>query len=525
MADTTDSAGSEPGASRFLVAALLLVYLFAVLRTAWLCDDAFIAFRAVDNLVHGHGLVHNPPERVLGFTNPLWALLFTVPFGLGVPAYTAGIALSIVCAVLSAWVVARGSATSVLAALGLSWLALSAGFVDFSTSGLENPLSHLLLGLLYVRLLRDRARAPSITPFFLLGAILMTRLDHVLLAAPAVACEMLRVRRLRTSSAIPGPRNRWLRSALLGLSPWLAWMVFQIVYYGFPYPNTAYAKLNTTIPSSVLAMQGVWYLLDSVVRDPLMPLVIGLALVTALRSRTAAGVATATALVLHIVYLIRVGGDFMAGRFLTAPFFVSVVWLVSAGLARGSVREVSALALVTTVLGWRFATAFQPLPAAGTLPPSGILSERPFYAAHTGLEHNVRVSTYKSYGQWAEGEAYRKRNERVVVRPNVGFSGFAAGPNVHIIDELALTDALLARIPFSDVRSFRIGHFARRPPAGYVETLRDGRNQIADPCLHQYYDVLSKVIRGPLFTMDRWRAIVALNTGQYDDYVRGRCPR
>ena len=26
-------------------------------RTAWLADDAFISFRAVDNLIAGHGLV------------------------------------------------------------------------------------------------------------------------------------------------------------------------------------------------------------------------------------------------------------------------------------------------------------------------------------------------------------------------------------------------------------------------------------------------------------------------------------
>jgi arabinofuranosyltransferase len=56
------------------VLGLLLV--FTTLR-AWLCDDAYITFRTVDNFIHGYGLTWNVAERVQAYTHPLWMLLLS----------------------------------------------------------------------------------------------------------------------------------------------------------------------------------------------------------------------------------------------------------------------------------------------------------------------------------------------------------------------------------------------------------------------------------------------------------------
>lgn len=60
-------------------------FVLVVLRRGWMCDDAFITMRAVDNLIHGRGFVYNAGERVLGFTNPLWALRFKAIVALNLP--------------------------------------------------------------------------------------------------------------------------------------------------------------------------------------------------------------------------------------------------------------------------------------------------------------------------------------------------------------------------------------------------------------------------------------------------------
>ena len=50
----------------FVLITLSVVIQVAAFRSAWVCDDAFISFRYVDNLEHGLGLVYNAGERVEG---------------------------------------------------------------------------------------------------------------------------------------------------------------------------------------------------------------------------------------------------------------------------------------------------------------------------------------------------------------------------------------------------------------------------------------------------------------------------
>ena len=92
----------------------------------------------------------------------------------------------------------------------------------------------------------------------------------------------------------------------------------------------------------------------------------------------------------------------------------------------------------------------------------------------------------------------------------LGLYGYYAGPGVHILDVVALTDPLLARLPARSGR-WRIGHFERAIPPGYARSLDEGQNRITDPALADYYEDLRRVARGPLFSVPRWRAIGRLN--------------
>src|SRR5204863_239512 len=80
------------------------------------------------------------------------------------------------------------------------------------------------------------------------GLGVTNRMDTLLLFGPALALALGRR---------PGPRA--LGEVLLGMVPFLAWEVFAVVYYGFPFPNTAYAKLGAGIPAATLAGQGLRY--------------------------------------------------------------------------------------------------------------------------------------------------------------------------------------------------------------------------------------------------------------------------
>jgi hypothetical protein len=97
-----------------------------------------------------------------------------------------------------------------------------------------------------------------------------------------------------------------------------------------------------------------------------------------------------------------------------------------------------------------------------------------------------------------------------------GFFGFFVGPRVHVIDPMSLSDLLLARLP---AEGWRPGHFARRVPAGYVETIASGENRLAEPGLASLYDHVRLIVSGPLFSRARLATVWKWNTGAYDALV------
>ena len=179
----------------------MLVAVFA----AWLCDDYYFSLKPAWNLIQGHGLRHNVAERVQGFSNPLWTLLLAGNFVVQDVHHTSTLAMSMGLTLGAALLFAfRAAPTPTGAILGLVILAASKSFIDYTSSGLENPLAHLLyLGFLTVwfSAANPARRAPLLC---LLAALLAcTRLDLSLLVAPPL---------LLLLRATP-PRRWWLLAA------------------------------------------------------------------------------------------------------------------------------------------------------------------------------------------------------------------------------------------------------------------------------------------------------------------------
>ncbi len=107
---------------------------------------------------------------------------------------------------------------------------------------------------------------------------------------------------------------------LAGFSPFmLLWEMFSLFYYGFLFPNTAYAKLNSGIPEQELLRQGILYFINSITWDPMTFIVISIALLSTVVSRGNSEKMLAAGIGLYLMYILYIGGDFMSGR-----FFVSV---------------------------------------------------------------------------------------------------------------------------------------------------------------------------------------------------------
>ncbi len=457
----------------------------------------------------------------------------------------------------------RLTRTTEQATLAVATLFVSRAFLDYSTSGLENPLTHVLLGLfLCVSLADGGPNAGGARWLTLIAALLgTTRLDLLLLIAP------LFVWRTATRPTL----SAWGALAL-GSLPLVAWEVFSLFYYGFLFPNTAYAKLGTGLPRLEMIGHGLHYLLNSLRLDPPTLPVIAAGLVAAFKSRRAPDRAAALGILLYLVYIVWVGGDFMSGRFLTAPLVVAVVLVARSTLSGAAALRLAGAGVVVFSLLPQ-TSPFRPAPdypenvEFAALDTSGIADERAVHEGTAALR-NVpddgpwpnpgsfrqagEIKSYWTNHTWisnlqylglvdpdeftpflAPGPVTSSPYRPTIVRAAVGVLGFYVGPEIHIVDYLALGDPLLSRIPavrrdpllpLSVPRlsglAWRVGHYPRRLPLGYYETLTRGENRIHDPDLAAYYDHLATITRAPLWDRERLITIARMSLGRYDRLLR-----
>jgi arabinofuranosyltransferase len=504
---TTPTSQSVQPLSRPVVLLLLAVFLAVLVRTAWFSDDALISLRTVMNVIHGNGLTFNVGERVQTFTHPLWLALLTATYAIVGNVYYAAFLLPMVVSAWVFWRIVTGASSTWQAWLAVAVLLSSRAFVDYSTSGLENPLACLLL-IVFVGVFLN-ARWPRVTWLSVLWAlgslIYLTRPDAILLVAPALVLACWQIRRPATVA----------RAVLIGLAPALAWTAFAVIYYGFPFPNTAYAKLGMGISHVQLWKQGVLYLVDSLDRDPATLVVIGVALAFGVSRGTTLARALVSGMALYLLYVMSIGGDFMSGRFLAVPLLLSALVLTRLVTATREIWLVSIVAVV--VLG--LASAKMPLLSdsrfvEGGVKHSGVADERVYYFK----VHSLAYASMTSF-QDPDWDMRRPAGPRRILNTCglMGEAGLNLGPYDYLLDECALADPLLARLPALFREEWRAGHFARMVPDGYRDSLASGTNAIQNPGLKQYYDHLALITRSTrLWSRDRLWTIWLMNTGRFD---------
>lgn len=522
-----------------LLGVFLAAFAALVIRNAWLSDDAYITFRTVHNFINGYGLTWNIAERVQSYTHPLWMFLLSAAHFFTREIFFTSLILSIVLSLVAAGLIAFRASRSVwLGCAGLAVLTLSKASIDYATSGLENPLAHLLLVIFLLVYFNVEPLPPFHPPHrggqrrggeplfwlaFLAALGMVNRADMLLLYAPVILYMLIKARSVKAVGVVA-----------LGFLPFILWELFSIFYYGFPFPNTAYAKLTSALISRQdLMIEGLHYLHNSLRADTITLLVTGLGMLVPFLAREWRKLPVVAGMVLYLLYVIYVGGDFMSGRFLTVTLFAAVVLLVSSPkLAEKGMAQAMALAGVVLV---GLSAPFSPVRASGEigartgtepgwLHGRSITDERANYYRNTGLLRAFQQSNPLPDHDWAlEGRAAREAvpavaASAVVEKGSVGFYGYFAGPQVYVVDLLGLGNPLLARLPPADP-GWRIGHFGRLMPDGYRETLETGENRIVDPNLAIYYDKLALVIRDDLFDSERLREVWKLNVGAYDSYL------
>lgn len=230
--------------------------------TGEIWEDFFITFRHTENLVHGHGLVYQPGERVHGFTSVLNTLLPALPLLFSESVRVAVIfyglcSLTILGVGLAALLRAmRERLGSSFGELGLVALliALSIKIVAYATNGQEAGLLVGFWGLALSAVLRLEAPRQWLVLAASWAGLLYTRPDSPVYIAilTGIAWSLSGQRR----ADLPK-----LGKALgVALACYLPWLVIAWVYYGSPVPHTIIAKAS----GRLLVDDSIWATLQAI---------------------------------------------------------------------------------------------------------------------------------------------------------------------------------------------------------------------------------------------------------------------
>ncbi|MFA5632445.1 MAG: hypothetical protein WC997_13100 [Porticoccaceae bacterium] len=504
-----------------------VIFMWSFLHYAWLTEDAFINFRVIENVREGYGLVWNQGERVQVYTSPLWMLITTiVSLMTGELFYTViGLSLCLMTALLL--VLYRLSNKNVLVFLPVAVLLLTSKSIrDYSTSGLETPLLALGVGLFAYVWCKKKGRKYHTFWFFLLASVcLLIRHDSIVLTLPFLVQHAFFSFRPLGSARLKAV----LLQIFLAALPFVAWTVFSLVYYGIPVPNTARAKIVSGFDGVSQALHYFEFMQHF---DPAVYVIAGITLLSAWILRDKCLIPLASVVGLFVVYMCYIGGDYMAGRFFVGPvilcgfllaFMVSnFVGSQSAAIAPSSTigrLQVLVLLVALLVYGTFGLTARNNTEFNYPRFVNGIVDERGFYYRSLDLGSLIFSDVGHPWRTQAEAanEEFKGRGGIVIVR-NIGLFGLYVDNGVYIVDRFALSDPFLAAFP-TCVGETRIGHFERSVPVDYIRSLQSGSNQFTQPVVRQYYDDVVLMTRGDIFSFERFRALLRINTGFYSKQI------
>ncbi len=492
------------------ISAALSVLTVAVLafyggwQRRWMSDDGLIVLRTVRNLLAGNGPVFNAGERVEANTSTLWQYLIylvalvsdmrleTIATGLALGFTT----LAVICSTLGTANLYRGSGAFLLPFGGLIYISLPPAR-DFASSGLEWGLSIFWIGAWWYLLVNWATRQESRVPWLYLLAF-WSGLSWLVRPELALYGGLAGIMLL-----ILEPR-KWWKILLIAVPVPLAYQIFRMGYYGLLVPHTAVAKSASGSQWS----NGWTYLADF--NQPYQTWIIAvLALVTGIcclwglknriqvRSRTTIIVILVLVCALiHFLYVMRVGGDFMHGRMLLLPFFTALLPVGVVALRPLKVQAVIMGLFFIGGMGWSITAVIGGHPYELPEDPAdfNIVDERTFWQLATYRDAPTRAAedfqTARNLRDFVPQLAIARETDsaqllQIMVNPdpltlswipvertketsdlstmplsltmiNLGMTSMNAPLDVRVVDTMGLSNPLAARQPRQP--NARVGH-------------------------------------------------------------------
>jgi len=296
----------------FIIASLLILILliYHIFQYVFLTDDAFISFRYARNIADGYGPVFNIGEHVEGYTNFLWVILLAMFSLLGIHPESMAPILSIACSLFlfgavfyfNREVFSRKPYDYFILIAPL-FLALNRTCAVWSTGGLETKLFSLLifLGIICTVRTGDKFRGgyKPAAMFFALASL--TRPEGILLFGSFFGYQLI------VNYKNPEQIKKILKSSLIFIIIIGSHFIFRYIYYGYPFPNTFYAKVTGAWLISGLLY--IWLFVHEYGLYLLLPACLFLLSKKYDREKFETILDLRIPFILYIIYLIYIGGD------------------------------------------------------------------------------------------------------------------------------------------------------------------------------------------------------------------------
>ncbi|MBN8667736.1 MAG: hypothetical protein J0M30_09565 [Chitinophagales bacterium] len=266
---------------------IFLTLVFATMLRWWLgltnpltgIDDANIYFVYVRNLVEGHGFVYIPGgERVEGFTSILWVLILSVLYLIKFIPFEWSVfvlCFFITCRTLTVLhkYIKDETGESYLAWGAVLFLLLTPGFLDWNVFALMDTCLWIYAVVHGTILLIKEKRSTRELRYLTLICLLLPfiRPEGLLFTFALGGLLILSFwwKGKGATNAGKIPPVHFFMPLIFGLIGFLTITIFRIVYFGYPVPNTFYAKVSMSLMGNI--RQAFFYFYDSLRHTTFIP--------------------------------------------------------------------------------------------------------------------------------------------------------------------------------------------------------------------------------------------------------------
>lgn len=452
----------------YVIITIISISFYSICKEqSFLQDDTYITMRYVKNFLNGDGLVYNIGEKVEGYTCFLWVMMLAAMskfFGMNLE--TGVQTMSLLFGVTSLFAtfhltkefLSRQSSVfgdsllknpiviGIVSTFPSFVLAMNNSYHFWAVSGMETSLFVTLVVTTFWLFLRKEQLFPYSWQITALLASL-TRPEGMYVFALLYAYNFIDTffsseRNIGTTFSTLLQKEKFFGTMVYVL-PMLLYIGFRFSYYGYPFPNTYYAKTGFSME---YLLAGWDYFRGFQVSYMLYGVASAVGLIPLLRIKKEgnnesfrSAILLVAFVVLYSMYIIYVGGDVLAMyRFFLPVLPISLVLLIGAIFEIGErLREKNiSFGIPVSIVLCLVATAY--------MGHANYHEGREEYERKVSLEKGL-VEKMKLTGLWLKAKQAEMGRPLILAATTIGALSYYS--EVVVIDMIGLTDAEIAHNP------------------------------------------------------------------------------